>query len=40
MAEQKPKVSGLINPYEIQDFIDNLTSDFESSGRSSDSTGY
>lgn len=40
MAEQKRGVSGLISPDEIQNFIDNLTSDFESSGSSSDSTGY
>ena len=40
MAEQKRAVSGLISPNEIQNFIDNLTSDFESSGSSSDSTGY
>ena len=40
MAEQKRGVSGVINPDEIQDFIDNLTSDFESSGCSNDSTGY
>ena len=40
MAEQKRGVSGLISPNEIQNFIDKLTSDFESSGSSSDSTGY
>ena len=35
MAEKKRGGSGLIDPDEIQNFIDNLASDFESSDSSS-----
>ena len=40
MADQKSGVSGLTSPNKIHNFTDNLTSDFESSDNSSDSTGY